>query len=60
MKLETTNQELHDLETVLERTRKGSVNCTVPKLALQHLLKDHISMNTILFEKNGRLPDTTP
>lgn len=60
MKLQTTDAQLHALETALNAVRTTSATVKVDKTALRALLLDHYALNSEVLRKHGSLPETTP
>lgn len=44
LQLDTTDTELHGLQTAVDRARSSSSSVTVSKEALRHLLADHFTL----------------
>lgn len=60
IQLQLTDAELHKLERLEDGARDSSATVKVPREALRHLLRDHITLNTEVQRLTGRLPETNP
>jgi hypothetical protein len=58
MKLATTDRQLHELEQIEDKARAGSEMVRVPRDALRNLLRDHITLNGVVAQRCGALPET--
>ena len=47
----TTDSELHALETIEDKARPGTEMLYIPRLAVMHLLRDHITLLASLRER---------
>lgn len=60
MRLQTTDTQLHALDTALDAVRESSTTVKVDKSALRALLADHYALNLEVFRRLADLPETTP
>lgn len=51
MTILTTDSDLHSLEAIEDKARPGTEMLYVPRAAVMHLLRDHITMLEALREK---------
>lgn len=60
MRLQTTDTQLHALDTALDAVRESSTTVKVDKAALRALLDDHYALNLEVLRRHGERPETTP
>ena len=50
-RINTSDAELHALDSIIDKARPGTANVTVPKEALRRLLLDHFQLLDALRER---------